>query len=406
VACAKALKRFDGEVYLVDRTNHHLFQPLLYQVATAGLSGSDIAQPIRSILRGQRNLRVHMAEVAQIDLAAKVVTFAFRQTKLEFDYLVIALGVRTNYFGREAWARHAMGLKKLNDAYAIRYRLLGAFERAETLANDPNERRKQLTTVVIGGGPTGVEMAGACAELGRRALRPEFKLANLAQTRVVLIDAGPRVLGTFDPSLSERARQDLIRAGVEVKLSTPVEDIGDGYVVAGGERIEAATVVWAAGVVAPEITRSLESQGAKLDRSGRIEVNADGSLPGMPEIFAVGDVAKLSDAKGVAVPGLAQGALQLGRHTGRVIMADVKGTRQSVPGFVYVDKGTMATIGRSSAVADLRGWRTGGVVAWALWLAVHLLFLIDLRSKITVLIKWTAAYVFYRPTSRVINAAE
>ena len=406
IACARALARFDGEVVVVDKTNHHLFQPLLYQVATAGLSGSDIAQPVRTILRGQRNVNVHMAAVEAIDLARRLVTLDWKQYELEYDYLVIALGVETNYFGHDEWAKHALGLKTLADAAAIRDRLLRAFERAENLTNDPIERQRQLTAAVIGGGPTGVEMAGAFAELAHRALRPEFKLANLAETRVVLVDAGERLLSTFAPELSARAKKDLERMGVTVKLGTRVEDIGDGYVIASGERIDAATIVWAAGVTAPMITRPLATQGVELDRTGRIAVGPDCAVAGRPNVFAAGDIANLTDLKGVAVPGVAQGGMQMGKYIGRVIMADVRGRRSKVPGFVYWDKGTMATIGRLSAVADVAGIKTGGFVAWLLWLVVHLLFLVDLRSKVTVLLKWVAAFVFYRPTGRVIGEGE
>lgn len=404
VACAKGLRRFPGDVVIVDRTNHHLFQPLLYQVATAGLSGSDVAQPVRTILRGQRNVRIHMANVESIDLAARAVTFDFHHHRIEYDTLVIALGVGSNYFGHPEWSKHALGLKSLTDAYAIRARLLAAFERAENLPDHPEAQRTQLTTVVIGGGPTGVEMAGACVELGRRVLRPEYRVANLSNTRVVLMDAGDRLLSTFHPSLSERARHDLQAMGVQVMLNTRVEHIGENHVVAGGRRIDAATIVWAAGVAPPALTRSLAEQGVPVDRSGRIEVGADGAVPGFPNVFAAGDIAACTDANGVRIPGLAQGALQMGRHIARVITADLRGTRDAVPPIVYRDKGEMATIGRSRAVADVRGFRTHGFLAWAVWLGVHLVFLIDLRSKLTVMLKWIAAYLFYRPAGRLLDA--
>ena len=403
IACAKALAKFDGEVVVVDKTNHHLFQPLLYQVATAGLSGSDIAQPVRTILRGQRNVNVHMAAVESIDLVRQVIKLDWEKQELEYDYLVIALGVETNYFGHDEWAKYALGLKTLSDAKAIRDRLLRAFERAENLTNDPAERQRQLTAVVIGGGPTGVEMAGAFAELARRALRPEFKLANLAETRVVLVDAGERLLSTFAPELSARAKSDLERMGVTVKLGTMVQDIGEGFVIASGERIDAATIVWAAGVTAPATTRPLAEQGVTLDRTGRIVPRADCAVTGFANVFAAGDIANMTDAKGVVVPGVAQGGMQMGKYVGRVIMADVAGKRSKIRGFVYWDKGTMATIGRLSAVADVGGLRVGGFIAWVLWLVIHLLFLVDLRSKMTVLLKWIAAFVFYRPTGRVIG---
>jgi NADH dehydrogenase len=405
LACAKALRRFPGEVTLVDRTNHHLFQPLLYQVASAGLSGSDVAQPIRSILRRQANLRVHMASVTAIDLAARTATIDFQGRTLPFDYLVIALGVASNYFGHDEWAPHALGLKSLADAYAIRARLLAAYERAENLPHEPDEQRVQLTTIVIGGGPTGVEMAGACVELARRVARPEYRVANLAAARVVLIDAGDRLLSTFDESLSHKARADLERMGVEVLLNTRVGEITARTVATtDGRRIDAATIVWAAGVAPAPLVRTLGGQGLPLDRSGRIIVGPDCSPAGFPHVFAAGDISSCTDGAGVKVPGLAQGAMQMGRHAARVILADHAGQRADAGHVVYRDKGEMATIGRSRAVADVRGFRTTGFVAWVVWLSVHLVFLIDLRSKISVMLKWIAAYAFYRPAGRLLDA--
>lgn len=407
LAAARALRRFDGEVVIVDQTNHHLFQPLLYQVATAGLSGSDIAQPIRSILRGQANCSIHMATAVGIDLARRIVRFDVRQYELDFDYLVIALGVQTNWFGHADWSKHALGLKSLDDAYKVRDRLLAAFERAENFSDQPDQLQRELSVVVIGGGPTGVEMAGACAELARRALKPEYRMANLSQTRVTLIDAGPRVLSTFDPDLSARAAADLAHMGVTILNNTRVEEIGDRYVIASGKRYDAATIIWAAGVVAPAITRDLAAPTVTppvtLDRAGRITVGTDCAIPGHSHVFAVGDIAAMTDAKGIPTPGLAQGAMQMGTHAARVILADAAGNRTSVPPFIYRDKGSMATIGRSRAVAHIGNFKSGGTVAWLLWLAIHLLFLIDLRSKLTVLLKWIAAYLFYKPTSRLIS---
>ncbi|MFZ4574703.1 MAG: NAD(P)/FAD-dependent oxidoreductase [Phycisphaerales bacterium] len=404
IACAKALRRFDGEVVVVDRTNHHLFQPLLYQVATAGLSGSDIAQPVRTILRGQRNARVCMAAVERVDLAAREVVLEDGQGRIEYDYLVIALGVQTSYFGKDQWRPHTLGLKTLGDAHAIRDRVLGSYERAECLAADPRERARLLSSVVIGAGPTGVEMAGALAELARRALKSEFKLANLAEARVVLVDGGPRVLPTFPPELSARAQRDLERMGVRVVLNAMVSDIGAGYVVAGEERFDAATVIWAAGVAGPKLTGDLAAQGVRVDRSGRVEVGPDLLVRGAEGVYAVGDIAACTDGAGARVPGVAQGAMQMGRHVGRVIAAAVDTQPNAVGAFVYRDKGTMATIGRTSAVADFGKTKVAGVVAWLMWLFIHLLFLIDLRSKLTVLLKWVAAYLFYRPSSRLIES--
>lgn len=415
LACARALRSFPGQVIVVDRTNHHLFQPLLYQVATAGLSGSDIAQPIRALLRHQPNLSVHMAGVEAIDPLRRVVRLDFGGYELDYDYLVIALGVTNNWFGHEEWAEHAMGLKTLRDAEIIRDRLLSAYERAENLPHDPRERAKQLTTVVIGAGPTGVEMAGACAELARRVLKPEFRLVNMSDARIVLMDAGPRVLATFDPLLSDRAARDLSQMGVDVRLNTRVERIERGAVIAGAERIEAQTIIWAAGVQAPALTKGL-LPFASLDRSGRIQVDslcrlkpAETPPPNFDEVlrgvYAVGDIAAMTDGAGVRVPAVAQGAMQSGRFVGRSILADI-GERATPPPFVYSDKGSMATIGRRRAIAHLGPIKAGGVVAWLLWLVVHLLFLVDLRSKVSVLLKWGSAYLFYRPTNRLIEEVE
>jgi len=412
LACARALRSFPGQVIVVDRTNHHLFQPLLYQVATAGLSGSDIAQPIRTLLRRQANLSVHMTGVVAIDPARRCVKLDFGGYELDYDHLVIALGVTNNWFGHDEWAQHAMGLKTLRDAEFIRDRMLSAYERAENLPHDPRERAKQLTTVVIGGGPTGVEMAGACAELARRVLKPEFRLVNTADARILLIDAGSRVLSTFDASLSQHAAKDLQQLGVEVRLNTRVEHIEDGTVIANGERIEAQTIIWAAGVQAPALTNGLLPY-ASLDRSGRIHVDAHcrirasddapaGTADVLRGVYAVGDIAAMTDAKGIQVPGVAQGAMQSGAYVAKMILADAL-NRPTPPPFTYADKGSMATIGRRRAVAHLGPIKTTGAAAWLLWLVVHLLFLIDLRSKVSVLLKWASAYVFYRPTNRLIE---
>jgi len=409
LACARKLKGVDVEVVLIDRTNHHLFQPLLYQVATAGLSGSDIAQPIRTILRGQSNLNIHMASALGIDLAARVVKFDWRDYSLEYDYLVIALGAVTNWFGHNEWSQHAMGLKNLEDAYAIRERLLGAFERAEILRDDPVELARQLTVVVIGGGATGVEMAGAVAELASHVLKPEYRSANLATTRVILIDAGERLLSTFDPDLSARAKVDLERMGVTVQLSTMVQEVGSGFVVAGNTRYEAGTIIWAAGVTAPAIVYDLQAENVvpkiKIER-GRIPVGKDCAIAGHPNVFAIGDIAAMTDGAGVNTPGLAQGAMQMGEHAAKVIRADLISAeiRAAVKPFVYHDKGTMATIGKSSAVAHIGKLKAGGFVAWVLWLVVHLIFLVDLRSKLNVCLKWVWAYAFYRPSGRLLSA--
>ncbi len=352
-----------------------------------------------------------MAGVVAIEPLRRVVRLDFGGHELEYDYLVIAMGVTNNWFGHPEWAEHAMGLKTLHDAQTIRDQLLSAYERAENLPHDARERARQLTTVVIGAGPTGVEMAGACAELTRRVLKPEFRLANMAEARIVLIDAGPRVLATFDPVLSQRAAKDLAQMGVEVRLNTRVERIEQGAVIAANDRIEAQTIIWAAGVQAPSVTQGLLPH-ASLDRAGRIHVDAlcrvkpNETQPGAADvlrgIYAVGDIAAMTDGAGVHVPAVAQGAMQAGGFVGRAILAEAAG-REAPPLFVYRDKGSMATIGRRRAIAQLGPFKAGGAVAWLLWLVVHLLFLVDLRSKVSVLLKWGSAYLLYRPTNRLIE---
>jgi NADH dehydrogenase len=410
-AC-RALRGAPCEILLVDRQNHHLFQPLLYQVATAGLSGSDIAQPLRSMLAGQSNVQVHRATAVSIDLASRTVAFRDEPDPIEYDHLVLGLGLVTNWFGHASWSRYAIGLKTLHDAYRIRDRMLDAAEAAENLVDDPDERRRLLTTVVVGSGPTGVEMAGAMAELGRREIETEYRIVRAHQLRIVLVSADDRPLSSFHPELSRRTLDDLRSLGVDVRLSSPVRDLREGEVVLDGETIAAHTIVWAAGVRAPSIVHGL---GVPLDRVGRILVEPDCSLPGHPNVFAVGDLAAMrvdpgdpggpGDPASRFVPGVAQGAMQSGAHVGRTIRDRLRGGAVSVRPFRYQDRGSMATIGRAKAVAEIGGRRFGGLVAWLLWLFIHLAFLIDLRSKASVLLKWIAAYVFYRPSNRIVAAA-
>lgn len=419
LAAVRALSGAACNVVLVDRQNHHLFQPLLYQVATAGLSGSDIAQPLRSILADQANAQVHRATVTRIDLSAGVVYFAEDPRPLDFDYLVLALGMVTNWFGKPEWAQHAMGLKSLHDAYRIRDRMLHAAELAENEFDDEAKRATLLTTVVVGGGPTGVEMAGALAELGRREIEAEFRVVRANQLRVVLVSADERPLSTFDPKLSRRTLEDLRALGVEVRLGTMVRGLepasggtspddpaeGTTDVRLDGETIRAHTVVWAAGVRAPALIAGL---GVPTDRAGRVVVEPDCSVPGHPNVFAVGDVAAMRHGAGF-VPGVAQGAMQSGAFVGRLIRDRVTqpggaATRRARPAFTYRDRGSMATIGRARAVAEIGKLRLGGTAAWLLWLFIHVMFLVDLRSRSTVLLKWIWAYVFFRPSNRVVAA--
>lgn len=404
LAVCRELRRCDCEILLLDRRNHHLFQPLLYQVATAGLSGSDIAQPIRRLVKRQRNMEVHLAEVERVDLAAKTVHVRGRAEGFGFDALVIACGVETNWFGHPEYERHAIGLKTLTDAYAVRDRVLMAMERAENTGEEEAAlRARLLTMVVVGGGPTGVEMAGAMAELTRRTAGTEMRRVTPEACRVILVDGSERVLGTFDPVSSERAKAGLEAMGVEVRLKGFVDGLGEGWVSVGGERIEAETVVWAAGVRAPEFVRGM---GVATDRAGRVVVDPDCRVPGQGAVYVIGDAAALKDGRGVVVPGVAPAAMQVGAYVGRSIRARLRSgglVESTAAPFVYRDKGSMATIGRRRAVVEVGRLKFGGAVAWVLWLFIHLMFLIDVRSKITVLLKWIWAYVRYDPSNRIVS---
>jgi NADH dehydrogenase len=405
-AC-RALNTDDYEITLIDRQNHHLFQPLLYQVATCGLSAPEIAQPLRMILSQQRNVRILMAEITSVDLASRQVHLA--DQSLEYDYLIMALGARTGYFGHPEWEEFAPGLKSLADATRIRREVLSAYERAEA-ATDKAEIESLLTTVVIGGGPTGVEMAGALAELAHHALKGEFRNIDPMHAKFILVDASPRILGMFHEDLSRYATQHLSDMGVRVLTNMPVSEVGPGYVICGGERINAANMIWAAGVEASPLTQSL---GVKLDRAGRVEVAADCSLPGYPEVFAIGDMAMLVDKNGIRVPGVSPAAMQMGKHVAGVIAEEQRrarliragrklSTQLNRPAFAYWDKGSMATIGRSAAVAEVGKIRLRGYIAWLAWLFIHLLFLVGLRNKIAVVGQWIYAYFTYKRGARII----
>ena len=391
-------------VTLIDRQNHHLFQPLLYQVATGGLSAPEIAHPIRSILRDRKNVTVLMEEVQGVDLARRCVKLT--GSEVPYDYLVIALGARTGYFGHPEWEEHAPGLKTLEDARRIRTDALGCFERAEC-STDPAEREALLTSVVIGGGPTGVEMAGALAELARKVLARDFRRIAPAEAKVILIEAGPRLLAPFDPTLSAYTAEKLTDLGVTVRVKTPVQNITPGVVtLANGEAIRAATIVWAAGVEASPVARTL---GVTLDRGGRIPVQQDLSLAaqGHPEVFAIGDIASVVDAKGVKVPGLCPAAIQMGRHVAKVLTNEVRHAESFIKplpreSFAYFDKGTMATIGRNAAVAEAGGIKARGFIAWMMWLFVHLLFLVGFRNRVFVFLQWCYSYITWQRGARII----
>ncbi|MEZ6016112.1 MAG: NAD(P)/FAD-dependent oxidoreductase [Planctomycetota bacterium] len=392
---ARELKRTPVDVVVIDRQNHHLFQPLLYQVATAGLSGTDIAAPIRRILGRQKNARVLYADVTGIDVNARVVQMG--DAALAYDHLIVATGATHSYFGHDDWAAYAPGLKTLRDAQQIRSMVLGAFEQAERLDTDA-ARMPWLRMVIVGAGPTGVELAGAIAELARKILPRDFKGFDPKRTEVLLVEAGPRVLSTYDDALSASARQQLTGLGVTVRTDAKVTQIdAEGVTLEGGERIEARTVLWAAGVQASPILRAL---GAPLDRAGRALVAPDLSVPGHPEVVVIGDAASLKVA-GAQVPGVAPAATQMGALAARNIRHALRG--EAPREFRYVDKGAMATIGRASAVAQLGRMRLRGFPAWVAWLFVHLLFLVGYRSRIVVLINWAWQYIGYRPVARVFS---
>lgn len=394
----KNFRSEDARVTLVDRTNHHLFQPLLYQVATAGLSAPEIAQPIRSILSDRPDVTVLMDEALDFDLERHEVVL--RENRLKFDFLVLAMGGCNSYFGHPEWEAAAPGLKTIDDAVLIRSRVLFAFEKAENGA-EKDEREKLMTLVIIGGGPTGVELAGALAELARRVLRRDFRRIDPTHARIILLEGTPAVLGNFPPDLSRSAQRQLESLGVHVRTSTRVKDIRDGEVaLENGEVIRAATIVWAAGVAATPLTKKLD---VELDKTGRVKVLPDLSLPGRPEIFALGDMALVIGADGKPVPGVSPAAMQMGRHVARLITNEIRfGARLPRPAFNYFDKGTMATIGRSAAVAWIKRIHLSGYPAWLLWLFVHLVFLVGFRNRAIVLLNWAYSYYGYRRGARII----
>ena len=396
LAAARALARAPVEVVVVDRHNHHVFQPLLYQVATAGLSPADIAAPIRWILRRQANVRVLLDDVVGVDPAARRVDLR-DSPPLDYAALIVATGVTHAYFGRDDWAAHAPGLKTLDDAVAIRRRVLMAFEAAER-EPDPARQRELLTFVVIGGGPTGVEMAGAIAEIARQALTDEFDAVAPETSRVLLLEGGPSILPTYVPRLREAARAALRDLGVDLRESTRVTEVSARAVQAGDERIVAETIVWAAGVQASPVGRWL---GGEVDRLGRVRVAPDLSVPVFPEIFVAGDLMGLDGADGQPVPGVAQAAMQSGRRAAKNALARLR--QEPTTPFHYTDPGAMATIGRAKAVADL-GWiKLSGYPAWLAWLFLHLVFLIGFKNRIVVLVQWLVAYVTRQRGVRLIT---
>lgn len=384
-------------VTLIDRKNHHLFQPLLYQVATAGLSPADIAMPIRSILAKAQNVEVVLGEVGEVDLSLREVRT--HQRTYRYDYLILACGSTHSYFGHNHWARQAPGLKTIEDATEIRRRILLAFENAE-IAQDPDEKKSWLHFVIVGGGPTGVELAGSISELSQKTLRRDFKHIDPRQTQITLVEAGPRLLSGFDPPLSETARGNLEEMGVEVLTGAPVTDIREDGVQVGDHWIRSHTVIWAAGVQAARMKITPSQQ---TDRAGRLIVNPDLSLPKNPHVFVCGDMAHFEiDEDHKILPGLAAVAMQEGIHAARMILQDLSEEADERQVFHYRDKGLMATIGRKRAVMQMDSWRMSGVMAWLAWLIVHVYYLIGFRNRLLVLLQWTWAYFTFKRGARLI----
>jgi NADH:ubiquinone reductase (H+-translocating) len=393
---AETLRRVPIDITVIDRHNYHCFQPLLYQVATAALSPAEIAWPIRHILRQQKNATVFMAEVTGIDAPGRVVTTQAGQ--FPFDFLVVATGAADSYFGHDDWAIFAPGLKSIEDATRIRRRILSAFELAE-LTDDESKRRQFLTFVIVGGGPTGVEMAGAIAEIARQTLARDFRRIDPRTSRIILIEAGPRLLPTFSEKHSDYARDSLTAMGVDVMTSSPVTHCdAQGVELANGKRIEAGTIIWAAGVVASGASTWL---AAEHDRAGRVIVRPDLSLPGYEYIFVIGDTAAVQGTDGRTVPGLAPAAKQMGRYVGKLIAARIAG--RTLPPFQYRNEGTLATIGRRAAVVELGRIQLKGFLGWLFWSAVHIYFLIGIRNRFVVAVNWLWNYITFKRGARLIT---
>lgn len=404
LAAARALAVADIRVTLIDRSNHHLFQPLLYQVATGGLSPAEISFPIRGALRSQKNVQVLMGDVTAIDVAARRVDFEGRQ--MGYDTLIAATGARHHYFGNDAWEKFAPGLKTVEDATAIRGKILYAFEAAE-LETDPAKRAAWLNFVVVGGGPTGVELAGALGEIANDTLKDDFRSIRPEEARILLIDGSTRILPSYPEALSMKAERALIKLGVRTRTGIHVSGIDENGITAGTERIEARTVLWAAGVQASGLGAKLAVQtGLALDRGGRVPVERDCSIAGHPEIFVIGDLAHFEEA-GKALPGIAPVAMQQGRYVAKVIRGRLRGGGMSggakTKPFVYWDKGNLATIGRASAVGYFGQTQLSGLVAWLIWLFVHLMYLVGFRNRLVVLLQWAFEYLTFNRGARLIT---
>ena len=402
IASARSLRRADAEITLIDQRNHHIFQPLLYQVAAAVLSPAEIAAPIRQLEAKQRNLTVVLAEVTHIDVNSRTVDAncsGVRAVKFSFDYLVVATGMRPSYFGHDEFAQYAPGLKNLNDAEAIRAKILGAFELAEE-TDEESERLRQMTFVLVGGGATGVELAGSMAHMITVTLRKNFRHIDPAKSKIVLIEGGDRILPTFAETLSKKAAKRLQKLGVSVRTGVKVEKVDGDGVIASGQRIATATVLWTAGVAASPITKTL---GAKTDRAGRVLVDPYLNIPDIPDVFVVGDAASITQ-KGRPVPGVAQAAIQQGRYVGRLIAQRLKG-RQPKRSFKYFDKGNMAVVGKNFAVLETRHLRTSGLLTWLVWAFIHVLSLPQLQNRLRVQNQWFWSYFTGQRSSRLIPEA-
>jgi NADH:ubiquinone reductase (H+-translocating) len=395
LSAARKLAKLRVQVVVIDRKNHHTFQPLLYQVATAGISPGEIAAPIRWILRGYENVEVLMGEVLGFDLERRTVKLS--DAEIPYDYLVVAAGATHSYFGHDQWEPWAPGLKTIEDALEIRRRVLLAFELAERQAAE-GKPLLDLNFVIVGAGPTGVELAGTLAEIARKVLQNEFRSIDPRRTRIILLEGGPRVLPAYAPDLSQSAVRQLERLGVEVRASAMVTRIEPTAVWVGDERISAAVILWAAGVAASPLGKAL---GAPLDRAGRVQVNPDLSLPRHPEVFVVGDLASLKDEHGNMLPGVAPVAMQQGRFVAEVVAADLKKHPRKT--FHYLDKGSLATIGRAAAVAQIRKIHISGYFAWLAWLFIHIMFLIGFRNRLIVMIQWAWSYLTYERGARLIT---
>ncbi len=400
LSAARALKTANVDVTVIDRTNHHLFQPLLYQVATAALSAGDVTAPIRHILRKQANTKVLLAEVRDIDPAAHTVAIDYPEREIHYDYLIVAPGSRHAYYGHDEWEPHAPGLKAIEDAAEIRRRFLLAFERAEK-SDDPLEQEALMTFVIVGGGPTGVELSGAFPTIARKSLYPDFRNIDTRKTRVILLEGGPRVLPSFPESLSEIAKRSLEEIDVEVRTNSIVTRVEPDAVYVGDQRIPTRTVFWAAGNAASPLGATL---GVPLDRVGRVIVNSDLSIPGHPHVFVVGDLALVAREDGRPVPGVSPAAIQEGKRAAKNIRRLI-GNRETLP-FRYRNKGDLAVIGRSRAIADFGKVRLSGRIAWLLWLFVHIMYLVGFRNRISVFVQWAYSYLTYQRGVRLITSTE